>query len=93
MPRAILGQLSFNHVRNYEYSFYIRVILYGIYRNGAISAVIANNENIFDSTVRIIFKNIIINYHVSSLYRSGKSKILNDYERRRIIYAIRRDPK
>jgi hypothetical protein len=60
MPRAILGQLSPNHIRNYEYSFYIRAILYEMHRNKAISAVIANNENIFNSTVRIIFKNITI---------------------------------
>jgi hypothetical protein len=78
MPRAILGQLSPNHIRNHEYSSYTRAILYEIYRNGAISAVIANNENIFNFTVLIIFKNTIINYYASSLYRSGKSKILND---------------
>jgi hypothetical protein len=44
MPRAILGQLSSNHIRNHEYSPYTRAILYEIYRNEAISAVIANNE-------------------------------------------------
>jgi hypothetical protein len=93
MPRAILGQLSLNYVRNHEYSPYIRAILYGIYRNGATPTVIANNENISDFTVRIILKNIIINYHASSLYSSEKSKILNDYERRRIIRVIRRNPK
>jgi hypothetical protein len=93
MPRAILGQLSPNHVRNHEYSPYTRAILYGIHRNRATSAVIANNENIPDSTVRTIFKNITINHHASSLYRSGRPKILNDYERRRIIRAVRRDPK
>jgi hypothetical protein len=85
--------LSSNYVRNYEYFSYIYAILYEIYRNRAISAVIANNENILDSIVRIIFKNIIINYHVSFLYRSGKFKIFNDYERRRIIRIIQRDPK
>jgi hypothetical protein len=93
MPRAILGQLSLNHIRNHKYSPYIYAILYRIHRNGAISIVIVNNENIPDSTVRIIFKNIIINYHASFLYRFGKSKILNDYERRRIIYIIRRNLK
>jgi hypothetical protein len=93
MPRAILGQLSLNHIRNHEYSLYTRTILYGMHRNEIISAVIANNENISDSIVRIIFKNITINYYASSLYRSGKFKILNDYEHRRIIRTIRRNPK
>jgi hypothetical protein len=64
-----------------------------MHRNGANPAVIANNENIPDSIVRIIFKNTIINHHASSLYRSERFKILNDYERRRIIRAVRRDPK
>jgi hypothetical protein len=76
MPRAILDQLSPNHIRNHEYSPYTRAILYGIHRNGAISAVIANNENIPDSTVRTILKNIIINHHALSLYRSGNLKSL-----------------
>jgi hypothetical protein len=93
MPRAILSQLSPNYIRNHEYSPYIRAILYEIHRNKATPAVIANNENIPDSIVRIIFKNTIINHHASSLYRSERFKILNDYERRRIIRVIRRNSK
>jgi hypothetical protein len=64
-----------------------------MHRNGANPAVIANNENIPDSIFRIILKNTIINHHALSLYRSGRSKILNDYERRRIIRAVRRNLK